>query len=109
MHVRVPIATQGGPWEGQMRNLTIGARLAAAFGLVLAVLVTASWLAIDRLGALDAQLDLVAHTRWPGANAAVGGLLSSGENTRDLAVVCLDRSGASRAASLAPDDREVRG
>jgi len=84
-----------------MRNLTIGARLAAAFGLVLAVLVTASWLAIDRLGALDAQLDLVAHTRWPGANAAVDGLLSSGENTRDLAVVFLDRSGASDAARLA--------
>ncbi len=84
-----------------MSKLSIGARLAAAFALILAILAGASWLAVDRLATLDGALDLVARSRWPGARAAVDGLLSSAENTRDLATVFLDRSGASDAARLA--------
>jgi methyl-accepting chemotaxis protein len=77
-----------------MRNYSIAARLAAAFALVVAILAVSSWFALDRLGSIHDSLDLVAGARWPGARIAADGILSSAENTRDLAAVFLDASGA---------------
>jgi len=77
-----------------MKNLAIAVRLGGAFTLLVFVLLGVSWLALDRLGTLHGSLDVVATARWPGARDAADGILSSAENTRDLALVFLDASGS---------------
>jgi methyl-accepting chemotaxis protein len=84
-----------------MRNTAIALRLGASFALIVGILLGASWLAVDRLGTLNGSLELVAGTRWPGARDAVEGLLSTAENTRDLAVVFMDDTGQHDEAAFA--------
>ena len=84
-----------------MKNLAIAVRLGGAFTLLVSILLAASWLSLDRLGTIHGSLDLVANARWPGARDAADGILSSAENTRDLAVIFLDGSGSRDAEVFA--------
>jgi methyl-accepting chemotaxis protein len=84
-----------------MRNYGIALRLGLSFAFIVGILLGASWLAVDRLSNLDDALELVGGARWEGARDAVEGMLSTAENTRDLAVVFMDDSGKHDEAAFA--------
>ena len=84
-----------------MRNYGIALRLGLSFALIVGILLGASWMAVDRLSNLNASLELVGGARWEGARDAVEGMLSTAENTRDLAVIFMDDSGKHDEAAFA--------
>ncbi|HZZ86336.1 MAG TPA: methyl-accepting chemotaxis protein [Anaeromyxobacteraceae bacterium] len=64
-----------------MKHLSIGARLAAAFGVLVAFLIAGGSLGLSRLSALNGHIHEIAGERWGEARLAQEGIALVGEQT----------------------------
>jgi methyl-accepting chemotaxis protein len=94
-----------------MRQFSIGARLAVAFGVLVALLVAVGWLGIDRLKALDDSMETVAHKRVGSLQLAQQALTRVQENARDTMQIFLvkDPADTERLGSRIEDNKREIG
>ncbi len=92
-----------------MRNLRVGTRLAAAFSLLVLLLVGGGWNGLDRMAAIEGGLVEVGERRWTKAQAALDGIALVGEQSVLVDRLLLEADPAERERIVAGiDDVRLR-